>query len=92
MFGSSIRFLKEKEMPSPKTVKIRDVAPRDGFQSWPEFVPTDKKLDIIESIRQAGVGEIEITSFFNHLNEDVFVGGVRNGKKSAANEIFLICK
>jgi len=50
---------------TPKTVKLRDVAPRDGFQSWPDFVPTDKKLEIIEAIRQAGVGEIEITSFVN---------------------------
>jgi len=52
-------------MGTPKTVKLRDVAPRDGFQSWPDYVPTDKKLEIIEAIRQAGVAEIEITSFVN---------------------------
>ena len=46
-------------------VKIRDVAPRDGFQSWPEFVATEQKLEIIEAIRGTGVGEIEITSFVN---------------------------
>ncbi len=52
-------------MSVPKSVDIRDVAPRDGFQSWPEFIPTGKKLDVIEAIRKAGVGEIEITSFVN---------------------------
>ena len=52
-------------MSMPKNVIVRDVAPRDGFQSWPEFVPTEKKLEIIEAIRAAGVGEIEITSFVN---------------------------
>ena len=52
-------------MSMSKNVVIRDVAPRDGFQSWSEFVPTEKKLEIIEAIRAAGVGEIEITSFVN---------------------------
>jgi hydroxymethylglutaryl-CoA lyase len=52
-------------MQVPAKVKIRDVAPRDGFQSWPEFVPTEQKLEIIETIRGTGVSEIEITSFVN---------------------------
>ena len=47
----------------PEKVIIREVAPRDGFQSWPEFVPTDKKLEIIGALMEAGVSEIETTSF-----------------------------
>jgi len=47
----------------PSQVKIREVAPRDGFQSLRNFIPTDQKLQIIEAISRSGVGEIEATSF-----------------------------
>jgi hydroxymethylglutaryl-CoA lyase len=56
----------EKEfmtMNIPAEVTIREVGPRDGFQSLSDFIPTSKKLQIIESIRAAGVKEIESTSF-----------------------------
>lgn len=52
-------------MPLPSKVKIREVAPRDGFQSWPEFVPTKRKLEVIEAMIKAGMTEIESTSFVN---------------------------
>jgi hydroxymethylglutaryl-CoA lyase len=47
----------------PSHVKIREVAPRDGFQSLRDFIPTDQKVQIIEAVSQAGVCEIEATSF-----------------------------
>jgi hydroxymethylglutaryl-CoA lyase len=47
----------------PEYVKIRDVAPRDGFQSWPDFVPTPVKIDVIKALISAGLKEIETTSF-----------------------------
>jgi len=47
----------------PMKVKIREVAPRDGFQSVREFIATEKKLEVIEAIAQAGVEDIEMTSF-----------------------------
>jgi len=50
-------------MDLPSEVRIREVGPRDGFQSWPDFVPTDRKLEIIKAITQAGVREMEATSF-----------------------------
>ncbi len=50
-------------MQMPARVKIREVAPRDGFQSVAAFIPTDQKLGIIELLVQAGVEEIETTSF-----------------------------
>ncbi|MFH1136783.1 MAG: hydroxymethylglutaryl-CoA lyase [Pseudomonadota bacterium] len=50
-------------MPDPKKVFIREVAPRDGFQSWPDFVPTEKKIEVITAIMAAGVAEMETTSF-----------------------------
>jgi len=44
-------------------VKLREVAPRDGFQSFRDFIPTERKLEIIKSIAEAGVKDIETTSF-----------------------------
>jgi len=50
-------------MELPKKATIREVGPRDGFQSWPEFIPTEKKLEVIQALLQAGVKEMETTSF-----------------------------
>ncbi len=47
----------------PIKIQIREVAPRDGFQSWPVFVPTDRKLEVIKLMIEAGVTEMETTSF-----------------------------
>lgn len=49
----------------PKKVKVREVATRDGFQSWPEFVPTEKKVEVISSLIKAGIRDFEATSFVN---------------------------
>jgi hydroxymethylglutaryl-CoA lyase len=50
-------------MAYPIKIKIREVAPRDGFQSWPDFVPTEQKIAVITALMEAGVSEIEATSF-----------------------------
>ncbi|MCF8567341.1 hydroxymethylglutaryl-CoA lyase [Alicyclobacillus tolerans] len=44
-------------------VWIRDVAPRDGFQIEPQFVPLDVKVETINALAKAGVPSIEATSF-----------------------------
>ncbi len=46
-----------------KKVLIREVGPRDGFQSWPDFVPTEQKLEVIRELIDAGIREMETTSF-----------------------------
>jgi hydroxymethylglutaryl-CoA lyase len=50
-------------MDLPSKVKLREVAPRDGFQSLNDFLPTEQKLQIIEAMVKAGVKDIEATSF-----------------------------
>ena len=40
-----------------------DVSPRDGLQSEPVFVPTEKKVALIEALIGAGLRRIELTSF-----------------------------
>lgn len=46
-----------------KDVSITEVCPRDGFQSLPESVPTEVKVDIINRIFKGGFKQIEVTSF-----------------------------
>ncbi|MBI9083471.1 MAG: hydroxymethylglutaryl-CoA lyase [Desulfobacterales bacterium] len=50
-------------MDLPSKVTLREVAPRDGFQSLPGFILTEQKIEIIEAVARAGVKEIEATSF-----------------------------
>lgn len=50
-------------MDLPSKVKLREVAPRDGFQSLKDFLPTEHKLQIIEAVVKAGVKDVEATSF-----------------------------
>lgn len=52
-------------MDLPVEVNLQEVAPRDGLQSIKDFVPTDKKLQIIQAVQRAGIKEIEATSFVN---------------------------
>jgi hydroxymethylglutaryl-CoA lyase len=47
----------------PKTVRIREVGPRDGFQNEPEVIPTEEKVRLIGLLADAGLKRIELTSF-----------------------------
>lgn len=44
-------------------VTIVEVAPRDGFQSVREFIPTETKIKIVEALAATGVPRMEIGSF-----------------------------
>ncbi|WP_080845341.1 hydroxymethylglutaryl-CoA lyase [Cytobacillus gottheilii] len=47
----------------PAEVTIIEVGPRDGLQNEKEFVPTDVKKEFIARLKEAGITEMEITSF-----------------------------
>ena len=47
----------------PDSVQVVEMLPRDGFQRFDEFVPTDQKVAIIDRLSETGVDEIEISSF-----------------------------
>jgi hydroxymethylglutaryl-CoA lyase len=47
----------------PKKVTIIEVGPRDGLQNEKLFVPTDIKKQFIAGLRNAGLKEMELTSF-----------------------------
>lgn len=44
-------------------VRFVEVAPRDGFQNWPDPVSTDVKERLVRDLLEAGVGTVEATSF-----------------------------
>jgi len=47
----------------PKTVRIREVGPRDGFQNEPDVIPTDDKVRLIGMLAASGLRRLEVTSF-----------------------------
>jgi hydroxymethylglutaryl-CoA lyase len=46
----------------PKSVRIREVGPRDGFQNEPEVLPTDEKVRLIDCLSKTGLRRLEVTS------------------------------
>jgi len=47
----------------PKKVHIMDVGPRDGFQAEHDWIPTEKKIAIVDALSRTGIPEIQATSF-----------------------------
>ena len=44
-------------------IYFNEVVTRDGFQIEPEFIPTDVKVSLIDSLSLCGYAKIEVTSF-----------------------------
>lgn len=47
----------------PKSVTLVEVSPRDGLQSETNFVPSEKKIALIDALVSAGIRRIEVASF-----------------------------
>ena len=50
-------------MSLPSRVKIVDVGPRDGLQNEKQPVPAAVKIELVHRLQEAGLKEIEVTSF-----------------------------
>lgn len=48
---------------SVRHVYLQEVALRDGFQSEPNFVPTDQKIALANALSRTGLAKLEVTSF-----------------------------
>lgn len=46
-----------------RPITLIEVAPRDGLQNEPLFVPTETKIQFINLLSQTGLSHIEVTSF-----------------------------
>uniref|UniRef100_A0A7S3A2Y9 hydroxymethylglutaryl-CoA lyase n=1 Tax=Rhodosorus marinus TaxID=101924 RepID=A0A7S3A2Y9_9RHOD len=44
-------------------VRVVEVGPRDGLQNESKFVPTERKVKLVEDLVDAGIGNVEVTSF-----------------------------
>src|SRR5882762_6619326 len=42
---------------------IHEVVTRDGFQIEPQFVSTERKIELIDALSETGLAKIEVTSF-----------------------------
>jgi hydroxymethylglutaryl-CoA lyase len=49
----------------PDAVQIYEVGPRDGLQNEKTVLPTERKIEMIERLVDAGIRRIEMTSFVN---------------------------
>ncbi|WP_367714263.1 hydroxymethylglutaryl-CoA lyase (plasmid) [Nitratireductor sp. GISD-1A_MAKvit] len=47
----------------PERVSVVEVGPRDGLQSEPQFVPTERKIALVNGLIDAGIRHLEVTSF-----------------------------
>jgi hydroxymethylglutaryl-CoA lyase len=47
----------------PSKVKLVDVGPRDGLQNEKQNVPAGVKIELVHKLQQAGLKDIEVTSF-----------------------------
>src|SRR5713101_6481123 len=49
----------------PRVVRIVEVGPRDGLQNEKALIPTEKKIQFIHMLADAGLPVVEATSFVN---------------------------
>jgi hydroxymethylglutaryl-CoA lyase len=47
----------------PSQIEIVEVSPRDGLQMLPAFVPTERKVRLIQSLRETGFRRVESVAF-----------------------------
>ena len=73
-------------MPYPSQVRIIDVGPRDGLQNEKTPVPADIKIGLVQRLQDAGLKEIEVTSYVSPKwvpqmadNHEVMAGIARQG-------------
>ncbi|MDQ1331522.1 MAG: hydroxymethylglutaryl-CoA lyase [Thermodesulfobacteriota bacterium] len=57
--------MNRKKMKLPGKVTLIEVGPRDGFQLERKLIPTELKLSIINGLIDAGIRNIQVTSFVN---------------------------
>ena len=46
----------------PEKVTVVEVGPRDGFQNERPFIPTEKKVEIVNALARAGLKNIQVSS------------------------------
>jgi len=52
-------------MEKNRTIVLKEVAPRDGFQMEKQFIPTEKKIGVIDLLSSSGLKKIQFTAFMH---------------------------
>ncbi len=52
-------------MDLPKSVRINEEGPREGFQIEPGPIPTQRKVELIDALAETGLKHMQIVSFVN---------------------------
>lgn len=52
----------------PKRIQINEEGPREGFQFEKGFIPTARKIALIDSLSGTGLNQIQVASFVNPKN------------------------
>lgn len=52
-----------RALPEGSAVTVCEVGPRDGFQNEKTFIPTRRKIEIVNAMFAAGLRHIQVTSF-----------------------------
>src|SRR5215471_18306239 len=50
-------------MKLPEHVTVCEVGTRDGFQIEPDFITTERKIEVVNRLSATGMPRIEVTSF-----------------------------
>jgi hydroxymethylglutaryl-CoA lyase len=61
----------------PEKVEIIEVGPRDGLQNEANFIPTEKKIQLINALNKTGIKRMEATSFVH----PVYVPQMKDAKE-----------
>jgi hydroxymethylglutaryl-CoA lyase len=64
-------------MKLPKKVELIEVGPRDGLQNEANFIPTEKKIELINALNKTGIKRMEATSFVH----PVYVPQMKDAKE-----------
>ena len=54
------RLSRARAIGTPDKVRIVEVGPRDGLQNEKAFVPTEKKVALVDGLVRAGIRDVEV--------------------------------
>lgn len=78
-------------MTASNRVTIVEVGPRDGLQMEKTFVPTPRKIELVNALTRAGVRRMEVTSFVSPkvIPQLADAAEVMAGMERAANGVYI---
>lgn len=73
----------------PASVTVCECWSRDGIQSWPDRIPTEQKIEVLDAALAAGVREFDATSFVPVKIVPQFFDNVEILKHLAQRDVYV---